>query len=233
MDMAWHFIHQEKLKVWDSILAVEQTAGRGQRRRIWMSPAGNIHAAWRWPYPTDLNKPDARWLYFSSLIAGYLLARIINEEFGLNVLIKWPNDLLVNEKKVGGILTEAKSGQLVVGIGINVGSSPNSTQLRDDFAVLATNLQDEGINAAPLSLWMAVAEKGRRYWDQLTGSISPDDFIHALKPYLAWIGKSVLVKTPGHKPFEAIVLGISDQGGLIVKTGGTETVLYAGSIIPA
>jgi BirA family biotin operon repressor/biotin-[acetyl-CoA-carboxylase] ligase len=176
---------------------------------------------------------DARWLGFVSLIAGYLLARIITENYGLPVRIKWPNDLLVNEKKIGGILTEARHGQLVVGIGINVAFSPDSSQLRNDFAVHATNLQKEGVNTSPLSLWLEIAEKGRLYWQQMTGTVSPEDFISALKPFLAWVGEKVLVKTMQQEPFEAVITGISDQGGLILKAGGKETVIFAGSIIPA
>jgi BirA family transcriptional regulator, biotin operon repressor / biotin---[acetyl-CoA-carboxylase] ligase len=233
MDVAWHFIDQKRLQDWYSILAVEQTSGRGQHQRVWMSPAGNIHAAWRWPHPANTKDLDGRWLNFASLIAGYLLARIISEKYYLPVKIKWPNDLLVNEKKIGGILTEARHGQLVIGIGINLVFSPDSSQLRNDFAVRATNLQNEGCKASPLSLWMEVAEKGRQYWNQLTGSVSPDDFISALRPYMAWMGKKVLVKTIGQNPFAAIIVGISSQGGLIVKAGGKETVVYAGSIIPA
>ncbi|MCU0598817.1 MAG: biotin--[acetyl-CoA-carboxylase] ligase [Desulfobacterales bacterium] len=233
MDVAWLFISEENFKVWDSILAVEQTAGRGQHQRIWMSPAGNIHAAWRLPHPSSTKDLDDRWLNFASLIAGYLLARIISEKYGLPVRIKWPNDLLVNNKKIGGILTEARNGQLVVGIGINLAFSPESSQLRNDFAVSATNLRDEGINSTPLSLWMEIAEKGRRYFDQLTGSVSPDEFINALKLYLAWVGEKVLVKIVDQDPFEAVISGISSQGGLVVKTDTSEKVVYAGSIIPA
>jgi BirA family transcriptional regulator, biotin operon repressor / biotin---[acetyl-CoA-carboxylase] ligase len=233
MDLAWHFIAQESLQVWDSILAVEQTAGRGQHQRVWMSPVGNIHAAWRWPHPANTVDLDERWFNFASLMAGYLMARIISEEFGLHIKIKWPNDLLVNEKKIGGILTEARQGQLVIGIGINIVFSPDFSQLRNDFAVQATNLQTEGVHTSPLSLWMKIAENGRLYWQQMTGSVSPEDFISALKPFLAWVGEKVLVKTMQQEPFEAIITGISDQGGLILKVDGKETVIYAGSIIPA
>jgi BirA family transcriptional regulator, biotin operon repressor / biotin---[acetyl-CoA-carboxylase] ligase len=233
MDVAWHFISGQRLQVWDSVLAVEQTAGRGQRQRAWMSPAGNIHAAWRLPYPTGKDDMDSRWRGLVSLISGYLMARIMRETCGLVVQIKWPNDLIINERKIGGILTEARSNHLVVGIGINVLFSPDDSQLRYDFAIPATNLGDEGIDACPLSLWAEITEKGFMYWNQLIGSVTPDEFIYALMPYLAWVGKKVLVKTFNQDPFEAFISGISNQGGLIVNSGGRETVLYAGSIIPA
>jgi BirA family transcriptional regulator, biotin operon repressor / biotin---[acetyl-CoA-carboxylase] ligase len=232
MDVAWHFITLNHFQVWDSILAVVQTSGRGQHQRAWMSPAGNIHAAWRWPHPSNTKDLDGRWLNFASLMAGYLLARIIGEEYGLPVRIKWPNDLIVNNKKIGGILTEARHGQLVVGIGINVVFSPDSSQLRNDFAIQATNLTDEGVHTTPLSMWVNIAEKGRRYWAQLTESISPEDFISSLRPYLAWTGKKVLIKIVDQDPLEAIISGISNQGGLIVLAEGKEKVIYAGSIIP-
>jgi BirA family biotin operon repressor/biotin-[acetyl-CoA-carboxylase] ligase len=233
MDVAWHFITQANFQVWDSVLAVVQTRGRGQYQRTWMSPAGNLHAAWRFPHPADTKDLDRRWLNFASLIAGCLLARIITENYGLPIRIKWPNDLLVNDKKIGGILTEARNGQLLIGIGVNVVFSPDSSRLRNDFAVSATHLVNEGVSVTPLSLWMEITEKGRRYFNQLTGAASPDEFVNSLRPYLAWVGKKVLVKILDQDPFEAVILGISDQGGLIVKADGKEKVIYAGSIIPA
>lgn len=232
MDVAWHFIARNSLQEWDSILAVEQSAGRGQHQRAWMSPSGNIYAAWRWPDPGNSHELDSRWQGFVSLIAGYLMARIIREEYGLPVEIKWPNDLLLNGRKFGGILTEVRSGKLVIGIGINITFSPEVALLRDDFAVPATNLIDEGADAAPLSLWMKIAESGRHYLKQLTASITPAEFIKALTPYLAWVGQKVLVKTMQQKPLEAVITGISDQGGLMLKVGEKDMVIYAGSIIP-
>jgi BirA family biotin operon repressor/biotin-[acetyl-CoA-carboxylase] ligase len=198
-----------------------------------MSPPGNIYAAWRWPYPQVSQGHDSQWLNFASLMAGYILARIICEKYDLPLKIKWPNDLLVHDKKIGGILTEARNGQLVVGIGINLVFSPDPFQLRNDFAVSATNLKDQGILTCPLSLWMDIVPKGRAYWNQMIETILPKDFIDALKPYMAWVGTRVLVKVTGKDPFEAVLTGISSQGGLVVKTNGKESVIYAGSIIPA
>lgn len=233
MDVAWHFIAKNNLQIWDSILALEQTAGRGQHYRPWISPAGNIHAAWRLPHPENSDEIDSRWQGLPSLIAGYLMARIIKEEFGLSVKIKWPNDLILNNRKFGGILTEARSGQLIVGVGINITFSPGVALLRDDFAVSATNLKDEGADATPLALWMKIVEKGRNYFNQIASSITPAEFIKTLIPYLAWVGHKVLVKTIHPEPFEAVITGISSQGGLMLRTAGKETVIYAGSIIPA
>jgi len=231
MDVAWHFIEENRLPVWDSILAVEQTLGRGQHQRAWLSPPGNIHAAWRWPYPSGQDAMESKWQGFFSLMAGYLMAKVLQEEFNLIVEIKWPNDLLLKNKKFIGILTEARSGNLVIGIGINVNYSPEDILLRNDFVVSATNLRHEGVEVLPLSLWMKIVEKGRRYFNQLTSSISPDEFINSLTPYIAWIGRKVLVKTIQQQPFEAIIKGISSQGGLILQVNGKDIVIYAGSII--
>jgi BirA family transcriptional regulator, biotin operon repressor / biotin---[acetyl-CoA-carboxylase] ligase len=232
MDVAWHFIARNCLQEWDSILAVEQSAGRGQHQRTWISPSGNIYAAWRWPHPGSSLELGSQWQGFVSLIAGYLMARIIKEEYGLPVEIKWPNDLLLNSRKFGGILTEVRSGQLVVGIGINITFSPEAVLLRDDFAVPATNLSDEGADTAPLSLWMKIVEKGRCYLNQLTTSVTPAEFIKALTPYLALVGQKVLVKTIQQKPLAAVIAGISDQGGLILRIADKDMVIYTGSIIP-
>ena len=96
--------------------AGRQTRGRGKLGRQWLSPAGNLYfSAVLKPYknPRDL----APITLFSALAARALIVRLTK----LPVVVKWPNDLLVHNKKIGGILTERlASGQVIVGIGLNV-----------------------------------------------------------------------------------------------------------------
>ena len=100
------------------IITGEQTAGKGRLKRIWLSPKGNI-ALSVILYPT---LP-----YLSSLImlASLAVARSIKAVTGLKCQVKWPNDVLINGKKVCGILIESEVrrdivGYAIIGIGINV-----------------------------------------------------------------------------------------------------------------
>lgn len=108
-----------------------QTAGRGQRGKVWKSPSGNIH----------LSLGLFRKLDFSSvalvpLQISLILCELIREEFGLSLTIKWPNDLLFAGAKVGGILCESKhvgdQTVLIIGVGINCQVIPEDLPYRVD-----------------------------------------------------------------------------------------------------
>ena len=106
------------------IFAEQQSNGRGRMGRLWVSPKGEGILA------SIILRPDIPFLdaHEWTIMAGVGVAKAIRDTFGLTAMIKWPNDILINGKKVCGILTEA-SGQgmerveyLIIGIGINVHS---------------------------------------------------------------------------------------------------------------
>jgi len=97
------------------VVADEQTAGRGRQGRRWVAPRGRaILSSVLLRPPADRRKPEL------SLVAGVAVADAIEEALGLSAQIKWPNDVLVNRKKVAGILAEARGDAVVLGIGVNV-----------------------------------------------------------------------------------------------------------------
>ena len=97
------------------VVADEQTAGRGRQGRRWSAPAGKaILSSILLRPPSDRRQPEL------SLVAGVAVADAVEEALGLSAQIKWPNDVLVNRKKVAGILAEARDGAVVLGIGVNV-----------------------------------------------------------------------------------------------------------------
>jgi len=95
MDVAWHFISKKILVEWGSILALSQWNGRGQLGRMWLSPVGNIYSAIRFP------SPPQPWHNLLPLIMGYSLLKSF-AQIDINMMLKWPNDLVVDNKKVGG-----------------------------------------------------------------------------------------------------------------------------------
>lgn len=233
MDAAWHFIEQGRLDEWDSLLAVEQSAGRGQQKRRWISPAGNLHAAWRWPLP-----PNSQWDGLVSLMAGFILARVF-DELGVAAKIKWPNDLILQDpasgmdRKFGGILVERRESHVVVGCGINIGYCPDERQLREESAVAATRLGDVKAEISPLFLWATLVEKGKFLFENLVKSTTPNEFVRMIETKMAWIGRTVLIRKTHTEVVKARIIGLAQDGGLRIKTGNTAEVLYSGSIIPA
>ena len=238
MDAAWHFIETRQMNIWDSVIAVKQSAGRGQHQRQWISPAGNIHASWRWPLPEFDGTAKTGWDGLLSLVVGFIIARVF-KELDVPVQVKWPNDLLVydqkfgGDRKFGGILVERRADHILVGVGINVNYSPEDSLLRNEFAVPATHLFDQGCKMSPLSLWMTLVEKGKSLFEKLIQTSTPAEFLKMIDSKMAWIGEKVLIRQINTDVFEAVILGVADDGGLVVKKGDTKEVIYSGSIIPA
>jgi BirA family biotin operon repressor/biotin-[acetyl-CoA-carboxylase] ligase len=93
----------------------EQTAGRGRLGRAWHAPPGTaILCSILLRPPADRRLPEL------SLVAGMAATDAAERALGLAAQIKWPNDVMVNRRKVAGVLAEARDGAVVVGIGINV-----------------------------------------------------------------------------------------------------------------
>ena len=230
MDVAWLFRRMGLMRPWDSVLAVSQQAGRGRHLRNWLSPAGNLYAAWCWP--RQEMRAGAGWAGLFPLLAGWLLADYL-ERKSLTVRIKWPNDLLVNGRKIGGILLEQQHGDVLVGIGLNLVSHPEDASLRDDFAVGATSFKQEGLPATPLGLWTDLASAARRRFEQVVEAFSPEEWVPLLNRRLAWAGRPVLIQTGRSEVYEATLLGLAPDGGLRVKCGQKTQVIYSGSLIPA
>jgi len=120
---------------WTVVLADAQSAGRGRQGRRWSSPPGNLYmSVLLRPAP-----PDARWSVIP-LVAGLAVGEALAAE-GLDVRLKWPNDVMAEGRKVGGILAEATSGadgleSVVLGIGVNVAVRP--PDLPPDVAAAVT-----------------------------------------------------------------------------------------------
>lgn len=107
----------------------EQTAGRGRLGRSWTAPPGTailLSVLLRPPADTVLSE--------LSLVGGTALAEAIEGMVGLAVQVKWPNDVMVNRRKVAGILAEAAAGAVALGIGVNVnqgrGELPEDTKVQ-------------------------------------------------------------------------------------------------------
>lgn len=100
------------------ILAETQEKGRGRLERIWFSPSGGLW--FTMILRTGLKEKE---LPEVTLIAAYSVASVLNGEYGINTIIKWPNDIYYRQSKLGGILAEVEkvngSVFLIIGIGIN------------------------------------------------------------------------------------------------------------------
>lgn len=113
------------------VWAMAQSAGRGRYRRRWVSHHGNLYASFIYDCP----ERDARLAYAVAVAICETIA-----SFGVRPTIKWPNDILIDGKKVSGTLIEYSGRFVIVGIGINVGTNPTVAEYKttklDDYSVV-------------------------------------------------------------------------------------------------
>ena len=97
----------------------EQTAGRGRMGRRWEAPARTSILC-----STVLRPPPERRPAELSLVAGVAVAVVVERATGLAAQVKWPNDVMLDRRKVAGVLAELRDGAVVLGIGLNVNQQP-------------------------------------------------------------------------------------------------------------
>jgi BirA family biotin operon repressor/biotin-[acetyl-CoA-carboxylase] ligase len=144
-----------------------QTKGRGRLGRGWETPPGRAILC------SVLLKPSAgQPLQQLSLVAGLAAADTVERALGLAVQLKWPNDVMVNRRKVAGVLAEAANGSVVVGIGINVNQSreelPADTKVQPASLYTTDGVQRE---RAPLLADLLVSLE-RTYVHWLEGGLN-------------------------------------------------------------
>lgn len=213
------------------ILAREQTKGRGRRGRPWHSPvAGNL-------YTTFVFRPElepARLQDFTLWI-GLNLCELIANFSRLSPGLKWPNDLHLDGRKVGGILTEARVDadqvrDLVLGIGLNLNVRPED--LPPEVRATATSLA--AASDAPVDVnRFAAALIGRVMgaYDQFIAGTHRAKFADLWQRYDTLRGRPVTV-TQGNRTVTGTATGIDGEGSLIVRldVGGGSERFRAGEV---
>ncbi len=205
------------------VVAGEQTRGRGRLQRNWQTPEGNIALS-------IVLYPDVAVLPYLVMMASLAVVQSIEAVTGLSAAVKWPNDVLVNGRKVCGILVEneVRSDQpatAVVGIGLNTGLDPETL---GEVITAATSLQAE--TGKPVSR----AEIVRKLLEAFDGMWGPDrdlTAVHAAwKERLATLGQRVTV-TWKDTVLEATAEDVDESGALLVRgDDGELTTVVAGDV---
>lgn len=212
-------------------VADEQTAGRGRGGHSWHSVRGDGL------YVSVLVTPElplekALWL---SLATGLAAQQAIEQTTGLRIDLRWPNDLLLNGRKLGGILVEssvemARLRYAVLGVGINV----HHREFPAEIATLATSLRMEGaLDVSRQALLIALLRALDRELDALdrehAGMREGADILGRFAAASSWVrGKAVRVPEEGG--YTGVTAGLDSRGFLLVDThdGRRRTVLSGG-----
>jgi len=229
-----NLVAEEKIKAgappFSIVVADSQTEGKGRLGRKWITRAGKALAlSWiLYPEPGRL-QPET--LGKLSGLAPVALAEVLREEYALPAEIKWPNDVLVEGKKVAGVLVDVRwngcdVADVVLGIGVNVArdSIPPSGELNYP-AISLEEAAGKGIFR--LDLLVQIIESLLKWYSRL---VEPS-FIQAWNSMLAFKGQQVKLTTDRGLRGQGKVAGISDDGSLIlISEAGIETEYHAGEI---
>lgn len=206
----------------DIILANSQTDGRGRLGRQWVSP------------PADN-------LYFSIVIKDFLhieqnaflsavialaVSTVLNEKYQLNTTLKWPNDVMIGEKKLCGILAESNKQGLVIGVGLNVNMTGDELTKIDR-------------PATSMSVALGVKQEREDVFNNVIAEIF--SFLKVIEKQglaqllLLWqdalqiIDKKIEAETPGGN-FTGVVKKVDNDGGLLIETAAGQKKILAGDV---
>ncbi|EKF72788.1 biotin-[acetyl-CoA-carboxylase] ligase [Alcanivorax hongdengensis A-11-3] len=210
------------------VVAEYQHAGRGRRGRQWQSPfAANLYLSVRFPLARGFSALGGLSLAVGVAVAEVLVAAVP----GLDVGLKWPNDLLVGQAKLGGILVELAGemdGQVdvVIGVGINGRMTASQAEQIDqrwtDLASHARQMPDRtalcgDLLSSVLAMLATFSERG----------FVP--FMARFDQYDLCCGRSVRVQA-GDQQEEGVARGVTEDGALRLQTANGERLLHGGEV---
>ncbi|GAA4677693.1 biotin--[acetyl-CoA-carboxylase] ligase [Nocardioides nanhaiensis] len=212
------------------VAADHQTGGRGRLDRTWETPEGTSLTFSLLLRPTV---PAASWPWLP-LMTGYAVAKALRAG-GVEAGVKWPNDVLVGDRKLAGILVERietpQGPAAVVGVGINVGMAAEELPVPE-----ATSLQvEQGEAADRTDLLVEVLSGVREAYDawQAGGELGAQRLAESYAEACVTVGQQVRVELPGGETLEGTAVGIDAEGRLQVQpaagSGGGEQVRAVGA----
>jgi BirA family transcriptional regulator, biotin operon repressor / biotin---[acetyl-CoA-carboxylase] ligase len=205
------------------VIADQQTQGRGRRGRSWLSPAGlNVYfSVILRPELPPQRAPEL------TLLTAVAVAETLREAGG-HAFIKWPNDLLVDDRKVAGILTEISAEPeaihfVVIGVGVNLNARAHD--FPPELSKLATSLAEARGQRVPRALFTAALWMRLEEWLDLHQEKGFGPVRDAWRALSQTLGQDVLVKTE-HREFRGRAEDIDETGALLVRTpDGLERVV--------
>jgi len=181
------------------VVADEQTKGKGRMGREWLSPIGGL-------YLSIITKKN----HLLPLISGVAVACSL-QKFGLSIRIKWPNDVMVGDKKISGILIECLDDFAVVGVGVNIDKTPLKT---------AASIKDEtGKNISRDAVLKSILKN----FEKFSGKNVLDEY----RKLSSTIGRRVKINTVKGDT-EGKAVDVDEQGRLILESG---EIIVSGDVI--
>lgn len=209
-----------------AVFAEHQSQGKGRRGRNWSSPyAQNIYLSYVWPITKGLSQIDGL-----SLVIGLAVSKVIKRLLNISAELKWPNDVLINQRKVAGILLELVGDpvelcHVVIGIGVNLNMLDSLEGIDQEW----TSLRKETNTVVDRE------EFAKLLIEEL------DSYLHKQKMYgfaslraewlalHAWQGRNVLLHT-GNEYISGIINGVGEKGEVCLLVDGQTRSFLGGEL---
>lgn len=208
------------------IRSVEQTRGRTTKKdALWASPPGNLY----FTALIRLGPSEARHFpqlsFLSAISVVETIARLAGPD-APDVKIKWPNDVLLDVKKVCGILIEKEGEHAVIGVGLNMAWSPPQGTTLSVYPT--TSLRAAGISGG---VETAARILGERLVENINdcARLGFQSVIDKVKPFMYKIGEQVYISFAG-KLLSGLFEGLDDRGGIVISSDGERVTLLSGEM---
>lgn len=203
------------------VVAREQTAGRGRHGRAWASPPGNLHVSFAIDAPCP--PPEQPKLGFmAGLALVESIAAVVPSLAGLG--LKWPNDVLVDDAKLAGLLVEG-GGTVIFGMGVNLVAHPA------DLPYAATDLLREGFAVTPDALFERLTAELVDGLDHFAGGAGFDRVRIRWLARAAHLRTDVVVRQPDGTLHGRFV-DLAGDGAILLETPGGVLRISAGDVFP-
>jgi len=209
------------------VLAEVQTLGRGRGEKTWLSPYGGL-------WFSIILKPKISPLIISiiTLLSGLAVAETIKESLNLNAKMKWPNDVLINNYKVAGIICESeilknKIKKLVIGIGINLNIDKEDLEGLD---IRATSCKIRLGNEVNREEFLAhFLQKFENYYSKMMVFSELEYILNKIRKIIIPIGSNIEIKTESEK-LSGYAFDLANDGSLLIRINNQIRALTSSNI---
>ena len=203
------------------VIARKQNMGKGRIGRTWISPEGGV-----WMSIIIIPDFSIADIIFTQFIGSLAVADAVFESTKINCKLMWPNDILINEKKVCGILTDVNAEneikKIVIGIGLNanIESSSINNYLKDDNLKATTLREEYGNDIEIIILIKSILERMEYYFDNFLSCGNTLEIVDRWKEKSDMLGKKAIVYD-GNQQVKGEIIDVDQNGALLMKLSDT------------
>jgi BirA family biotin operon repressor/biotin-[acetyl-CoA-carboxylase] ligase len=203
------------------LVADQQTKGKGRLGRSWESPPGSSLSVSALLRPVDVPAPQWPWL---PLLVGVAAVEAVREAAGRDAHLKWPNDVLLGDAKLAGILVERidtpDGPAAVAGVGMNITSTP-----ADGAASLA------GTGATRDAVLDALLGRVAAWYGRWRADPTGPGLVQVYRELCSTIGRDVRAELPNGSVLAGHAVDVDASGGLVIGSGAGREVVSAGDVV--